>query len=67
MQARIQEQDRVHAEQTAALHAQLEAQDRRMAEMMLIMQQLRQKTGVPVQLTAPSGPTATATPVSVKL
>jgi hypothetical protein len=46
LQARIQEQDRIHAEQTAALHAQLEAQDRRMAEMMLIVQQLGQKMGV---------------------
>jgi hypothetical protein len=35
--------------------------------MMIIMQQLGQKTGVPVQLSAPSGPTPTATPISVKL
>jgi hypothetical protein len=38
-----------------------------MAEMMLIMQALGQKTGVPVQLSAPPVPTPIASPMSIKV
>jgi hypothetical protein len=41
--------------------------EKRMAEMMMIMQSLGQATGVLVQLSAPPLPTPTATPVSMKV
>jgi hypothetical protein len=43
-----------------------EAQEKRMAEMLVIMQSLGQATSVPVQLSAPPLPT-TATPISMKV
>jgi hypothetical protein len=41
--------------------------EKRMAEMMMIMQSLGQATGVLVQLSAPPLPTPTTTPVSMKV
>ena len=38
-----------------------------MAEMMVIMQSLRQASGVPVQFSAPPPPTPAASPVSMKV
>ena len=73
VQARNYEQTAQITALTARLEAEQaarEAQEVRMAEMMQIMQALGQKTGVPVQMSAPplQVPHAfSATPVSVKV
>jgi hypothetical protein len=70
LQAELQAQKALFEAQNTQLLAQkaaFEAQEKRMAEMMTIMQSLGQATGVPVQLSAPPLPTPTATPVSMKV
>jgi hypothetical protein len=52
LQAELAETKRQSQENTANLTAQLEAQQKQMAEMMQIMQNLGQASGVPVQLSA---------------
>jgi hypothetical protein len=70
LQAELQAQKALFEAQNVQLLAQkaaFEAQEKRMAEMMTIMQSLGQATGVLVQLSAPPLPTPTTTPVSMKV
>jgi septal ring factor EnvC (AmiA/AmiB activator) len=80
LQAELEETRRQSQEQTAQLNTELQvqkaafevqrgafkAQEKRLAEMMQIMQSLGQATGVPMQLSAPPLPTI-ATSVSFVL
>jgi phage gp37-like protein len=66
LQTELAETRRQSQETTAHLTAQLEATQKQMAEMMQIMQNLEQASGVPVQLSA-IPPALHYTPVSMKV